>query len=313
MYGEEGIDGNMGNGGDPMDMFNDLFGGMGMGGHPFSRMNRDFEGRSKRKGESVIKPLDLTLEHIFNGKKIKASMERIVIDKKKIKKCSRCDGKGQVMKFLKHGPMMIQQSQTCPDCNGVGYEVSPGAMSKKKEIIEIDVPVGCEDGQKFVFEGKTDESPGVLPGDLIFIAKIKEHPTFKRIGVDLMTTMDITLAEALTGFDRKIKHLNNEKIKIRSDKIIKPNDKKTISGLGFIYNGQIGNLHITFNIEFPNKIDKSTELLNILNQESKHYPFEQSECSYLEEYQPTRDNPFNNMDPNTSEENGQEGVQCQQQ
>ena len=67
IYGEEGIEGNMGNGGDPMDMFNDIFGGMGMGGHPFSRMNRDFEGRSKRKGESVIKPLDLTLEHIFKG------------------------------------------------------------------------------------------------------------------------------------------------------------------------------------------------------------------------------------------------------
>ena len=37
------------------------------------------------------------------------------------------------------------------------------------------------------------------PGDIVIILDEKEHPVFKRSGIDLIMKMPITLSEALTG------------------------------------------------------------------------------------------------------------------
>ena len=37
------------------------------------------------------------------------------------------------------------------------------------------------------------------PGDIVIILDEKEHPVFKRSGIDLIMKMPISLSEALTG------------------------------------------------------------------------------------------------------------------
>lgn len=57
-----------------------------------------------------------------------------------------------------------------------------------------------------------------MAGDLIFITQEKAHKVFTRIGADLSIKKDITLLQALTGFEFKIKHLDGTEYTIYTGK-----------------------------------------------------------------------------------------------
>jgi DnaJ homolog subfamily A member 1 len=46
-----------------------------------------------------------------------------------------------------------------------------------------------EDEQKIVFAGESNQEPGVTPGDIVVVLEEKEHPVFKRRGMDLIMEM----------------------------------------------------------------------------------------------------------------------------
>ena len=66
-----------------------------------------------------------------------------------------------------------------------------------------------EDGHKITFSGEGDQEPGLEPGDIVIDLDEKEHPVFKRSGDDLIMRMELTLTEALCGFHKSIKTLDN--------------------------------------------------------------------------------------------------------
>ena len=66
--------------------------------------------------------------------------------------------------------------------------------------------------------------PGYEPGDVIIEIKIKKHDLFERAGADLTYTGDISLLEALTGFELLITHLDGREVLIKS----KPGVMKTL-------------------------------------------------------------------------------------
>lgn len=107
-----------------------------------------------------------------------------------------------------------------------------------------------------------DEYPDHDSGDVIVTVKEKEHKVFKRKQADLAMTLNITLYEALCGFEREITHLDGCKHLIKSKKgeVIAPNSVKTILMMGLpLFNNPAlhGNLFISFEIEFPKKMDES--------------------------------------------------------
>lgn len=69
--------------------------------------------------------------------------------------------------------------------------------------------LGMEDGHKITFSGEGDQEPGLEPGDIVIDLDEKEHPVFKRSGDDLIIRMELTLTEALCGFQKTIKTLDN--------------------------------------------------------------------------------------------------------
>ena len=82
---------------------------------------------------------------------------------------------------------------------------------------------------------------------------------------------DITLLEALSGFEMVIEHLDKRKIHIKTKpgEIVKPGDLKTVKECGMpFFNSpfRFGNLFIQFNILFPTKIseDQKTQLTKVL-------------------------------------------------
>ena len=71
-----------------------------------------------------------------------------------------------------------------------------------------------EDGKKIVFSGEGDQEPGLEPGDIVVVLEEKDHPVFKRDKTDLHMKLQLTLTEALCGFQKAIKTLDNRQLVI---------------------------------------------------------------------------------------------------
>lgn len=75
-----------------------------------------------------------------------------------------------------------------------------GRVTKKKEVLEVRIERGMENGKKVVFREKADEMPGAITGDVVLIVQQAEHKLFKRQGAHLTMEKDITLKDALCGY-----------------------------------------------------------------------------------------------------------------
>lgn len=101
------------------------------------------------------------------------------------------------------------------------------------------------------------QQPGVPPGDVVFVLKCKPHTSFERSGNDLLTTVHITLSEALLGFSRiLLTHLDGRGVHVSSPKgkIIKPGDSIVLRGEGMPHRGnpdQKGQLYVILEVDMP--------------------------------------------------------------
>lgn len=98
--------------------------------------------------------------------------------------------------------------------------------------------------------------PDQIPGDVVVVLQLQDHPTFRREGPNLFMTKTITLLEALTGFSFPVQHLDGRTLLVKSDAnmVVKPKDVKCIreEGMPQAKNAYVrGNLYIEFDVEFP--------------------------------------------------------------
>lgn len=114
------------------------------------------------------------------------------------------------------------------------------------------------EGDKIVLEGEADQVPDQEPGDIVFHIVENDHPTFTRAGADLKATIDVTLAEALTGFSRVVvKHLDGRGIEInhpvKAGEVLSPGQVLKVPGEGMPIkrSESRGDLYLVVNIKFP--------------------------------------------------------------
>lgn len=179
-YGEQGLSG----------------GNRGGGEDIFSFFTQSSQGKEKR-GKDVIHRLKVTLEDLYKGKTSKLALQKTVIcsecegvggKKGSVKSCTPCGGRGVVIKMKQLGPGMIQQiQQVCQDCGGEGETIEEKDKCKhckgkkvesQRKILEVHIDKGMKDGQKIVFSGEGDQTPGIITGDVIIILDLKDHGTF---------------------------------------------------------------------------------------------------------------------------------------
>lgn len=264
---KEGGAGGEGNFHSPFDIFDMFFGGGGGGGRR--------GGAREKKGKDVVHQLGVSLEDLYNGTTRKLALQKNVIcdkcegrggKKGAVEKCGTCKGSGHQVIINQFGAGMYQQIHTqCRDCEGQGERINAKDMCKtcqgkkivhERKILEVHIDKGMEDGQKISFMGEGDQVPGLEAGDIIIVLDEKEHPLFKRKDMDLYIKMDVNLTEALCGFQKTIKTLDNRVLVVTSlpGEFIKPGDVKCILNEGMpMYKNpyEKGRLIIQFNVEFP--------------------------------------------------------------
>ena len=329
--GEDGINSmnGGGGGGNPFDIFENIFGGggfgPGMGG---------FRQKKKRRGKDRIEEIPIELDDLYNNvvKKIEIKQKvccldcsgRGVKDPSFIKECTACGGKGVVMRIIQMGPGMIHQTQSmCDKCQGKGKKIDPKGICEtckcnkyviKNKVINLPIEKGFRDNKKIVIPDMGHFEPDVEEqGDLVLILKILEHPTFKRDGFNLIVEKNILLSEALCGVKLKIYHMDGREMAIQTDEIVKPNEEYIIRGEGLSKDEyRIGDLIFRFNILFPDSLSKERKhyLSKILPINSEEISFSQKrEVKILENVGERINMEEVNFDKNVEEENGVECVQ----
>ncbi|KAJ9057577.1 Molecular chaperone (DnaJ super) [Entomophthora muscae] len=131
-----------------------------------------------------------------------------------------------------------------------------GGSSEK--IITLDVKPGWKSGTKITYANEGDELPNGQYQGLEFVISEKPHPVFKRVDNDLKMTMQLTLAEALCGFQKEVTTLDNRKLKVTQQSITKPNQQTRMPKEGMPitkYPGSKGDLVITFDVKFPTSLN----------------------------------------------------------
>ena len=97
---------------------------------------------------------------------------------------------------------------------------------------DIVVPRGAEDGHLIFLQGVGNENLVTTAGDLIVRVNVLKNDIFDRDENDLIIKVNITLKEALLGFNRTIVHLNGTKITIVHQEITVPGEEFVWDGMG---------------------------------------------------------------------------------
>lgn len=265
--GEEALKEGGGAGGEgfhnPLDIFN-LFFGSASGS------------RRSNKGRDKVHTLSVSLEELYNGSVRKLALKKNVLCSacsgrggRNVTQCRTCRGQGRVLRTRHIGPGLIQQTQNvCEDCRGQGEKCAPqdrcttcdGAKTvQERKILDVHIDKGMEAGQKVTFAGEGDQEPDLEPGDIIFVIDEKDHDHFRRKNNDLFLNLEINLTEALCGFQKPIKTLDNRTLVITQlpGDVIKHGDVKCINNEGMpVYRDPFvkGKLIIQFLVIFPKKI-----------------------------------------------------------
>ncbi|PWA37869.1 chaperone DnaJ, Terminal organelle assembly protein TopJ [Artemisia annua] len=228
-YGEDGVKSTVGGQGgayatNPFDLFETFF-GTSMGGFA----GGDTTGFGGRRASTVIKGedirYDMTLEFteaIFGTEKEFGVSHLETCDQctgtgakvgTKMRICSACGGRGQVMRTEQTPFGMFSQVSVCPKCNGSGEMISEycrkcsgdGRIRAKKEI-KVKIPPGVSKGSILRVAGEGDAGPkGGPPGDLYVYLGVQEIPEIQRDGINLLSSITISYLDAILGTVAKVK------------------------------------------------------------------------------------------------------------
>ena len=327
-YGKEGLNQQPNDFPDANDIFARVF-----GGNPFMSnfmnmgVNVNINEQKMQVSPNKLFHLELSLEDIFNGSTKQLNIRRRIkcstcfatgTKSGKSPKCETCNGKGVRTMIRQIGPGMIQQSTTqCNICNGTGKVTKDsdkcetcngGKYEFETKMIDIEIERGIKNGEHIRLRGLADEVDNAAEsGDIILEINEKKREDMYREGDNLIVKKSILLSEALCGLSLAFKHLNDEIIVIETDKIIKPNMRHTISGLGFYNksNKSNGDLIFEFYIVFPENIQENRKDLikkllpkrveSKINSQYKHYNIEKTDdivkpgVNVNQEYEPIPD------------------------
>ena len=251
------------------DIFGDLFGG--------SRRGRASQG--PMKGMNIRKSVRITFEEAVFG----CEKELDMVLKDPCQKCngtgakpgtspetcSKCGGKGQVVYTQQSFFGMVQNVQTCPDCNGTGKIIrekcpdcgGTGYTSNRKKIA-VTIPAGIDNGQSVRIREKGE--PGVNGGprgDLLVEVVVSRHPIFQRQDMHIFSTVPVSFAQAALGADIRVKTVDGEVIYT-----VKPGTKTDTKvrlkgkGVPSIRNSQIrGDHYVTLVIQTPEHLSSEAK------------------------------------------------------
>ena len=256
--------------------FSDFFGG----GNTSRQGNR----QQGERGSDVKIKLPLTIEEIAFGTEKTIKIKRLVQCKKcngsgakdasSKTNCPTCRGTGEVRNVSRSVFGQIVNITICPTCSGMGQvikdkcpECNGDGRVPFEDTIDVSVPSGVSNDNYIPLSGKGNAGRfGGRSGDLLVIFIEKEHEKFKRLGDNVLYSLDVSFPDLAIGSNFEIQTLdgvNNIIVPAGSQ----PNDtiKLKDKGIKGLNSNRRGEFIIMLNLIIPKKINtKEKEIITEL-------------------------------------------------
>ena len=212
--GAGGAGGPFGGGADP-------FGGATSGAGGLGDIFEEFFGGGGRSGPSPGKDLrtrmEITLEEAYEGTTKEFSAARPTRcpecdgrgypESANVQTCRECGGRGQVRQVQQTPLGRVEQTTTCPNCEGDGEipdescsRCGGSGVTRTEESLTVEVPAGIRDGQTLRMDGEgAPGERGAPDGDLLVDIAVEESDRYDRDGADLSVTEPISFPQAVFG------------------------------------------------------------------------------------------------------------------
>ena len=141
------------------------------------------------------------------------------------KTCPQCNGTGQIQTVARTPLGSFSQISVCPKCHGSGQIIdkpcptcSGHGQVNKERTVQIKIPAGVDNMSKMRVSGEGDCGINGGPnGDLFVVIHVEPSKYYKRDGINVITELEISPAQAVIGDKVKIKTLYGEhEIEIQS-------------------------------------------------------------------------------------------------
>ena len=132
--------------------------------------------------------------------------------------CPRCHGSGELRRVQQSVFGQFVNVVMCDTCQGEGQIVGApckecrgrGRVEDRKKLT-IKIPAGVDRGQQIRLSGEGEIGPrGGPPGDLYVVLDVREHPLFKRDGIDILYELPLNFAQAALGDEVTIPTLDGD-------------------------------------------------------------------------------------------------------
>lgn len=134
-----------------------------------------------------------------------------------------------------------------------------GKLTTQEITLEANIKPGLRAGSKIKYRNIGDQEEGGRQ-DVHLIVKELDHPTFKRSGDNLVTTVELSLKEALTGWERIVKTIDGKSIRVSKPGPTQPGHEEHYPGLGMVISknpSERGDLVVRVNVKFPTSLTSS--------------------------------------------------------
>lgn len=267
------------------DLFSEMFSGGGFGG--FGGGGR----RQARRGADLRMQARLTLREAAFGVKREVTVNAPAPcddchgsgakPGTKPEPCGNCRGTGHVS----NARGFVMFTTPCPKCQGQGLVIKNpcktceghGAVEKSRKVV-VSFPAGIDAGQRLRVSGQGMAGPpGVPPGDLYVEVDVEEDARFERDGVDLVTRVNVSLADAALGAEVDVPALGtpdseeeSPTVKLKVPGGTQPGAVITLKGEGVprLDGRGRGALVVVIQVDIPTKLsDRAKKLLQELDAE----------------------------------------------
>jgi len=223
-------------GGNPFDMFANMFGGRGQ----------------QRKAPDRLMDIQIGAVDSFLGKKIEVNFSRKINcdpcggQGGERDTCSTCGGSGRIMQRVGNHFMQNIIQTNCNSCAGRGFHFrttcshcnGEGRLNENQKI-EMNLPVGVSDGQLVRAQSMGDFSNGMF-GDMIFKINLVPQDGFEKVAGDLVFNSFLSIND-LNSEEIKIPHPHGE-LKIKMPQTVDTSVPLKVKGKG--YPNENGDLYV---------------------------------------------------------------------
>jgi len=208
---------------------------------PFSDVVNNFIHRQQRGQNESKVVVPLTLSEVLNGgiKQIIFNKQNICTDckgtgKDKTEQCPVCNGMGMISNRQQQGNTIFETIGPCYHCHGAGFVSSGGNCSKcggvgyhiEHQTFQVDVPIGIPYGVAIRVPNKGNNN-----GDLNVIFVPDKSDKYERAGDDIASFIELSYPEIILGAEKVIDTIDSG-VKVKINKLSKPEDKIRLRGLG---------------------------------------------------------------------------------